>query len=109
MHPKDFFENPPLVSAGHCFVVIPFADEFEVVFSAIESALRSEALGFDCRRAKEVVGGGHVMTDVLQDMAVAEVVIADLTGKNANVFYELGIAHTVKNAGSVLLLTQTKE
>lgn len=109
MHPKDFFENSPLVSAGHCFVIMPFADPFEVVYSAIEGALRGDELGFSCRRAKEVVGGGHVMTDVLRDLATAEVVIADLTGKNANVFYELGIAHTVKHAGSVLLITQTEE
>jgi hypothetical protein len=36
-------------------------------------------------------------------------VIADLTGNNANVFYELGVAHTVRCAESVLLTTQSME
>ena len=48
------------------------------------------------------------MGNVLQELKDAEVVIADVTGGNANVFYELGIAHTVKDAKSVVLISQDK-
>src|SRR5882762_138917 len=109
MHPKTFFKHQHFVNAGHCFVIMPFADEFEAVYSAIKAALRIDELRFACHRADEVAGGGLVMTDVLRYLAMAEIVIADLTTKNANVFYELGIAHTVKDDGSVLLITQNIE
>jgi hypothetical protein len=107
MHPKDFFEKPPAVKGGHCFVVMPFASEFDKVYSAIKAALQVEGLDVIPHRADEVVGGGPVMMDVVRNLAEAELVIVDLTGKNANVFYELGIAHTVRCAESVLLITQT--
>jgi hypothetical protein len=59
-----------------------------------------------CHRADETAGGGLVMPDVLRELARAEIVIADLTGRNANIFYELGIAHATRPAESVLLITQ---
>ena len=107
MHPSDFFEDAPAVKGGQCFVVMPFARKFDEVYTAIKSALEVEELGIICHRADKVVRGGEVMKDVLHDLAEAELVIVDLTGKNANVFYELGIAHTVRCAESVLLITQT--
>jgi hypothetical protein len=109
MHPKDFFGGQHLVNAGHCFLIMPFADDFNDVHSAIKAALKVDELRFTCHRADEATGGGLVMTDVLRYLAMAEIVIADLTGKNANVFYELGIAHTVKEVSSVLLITQNIE
>lgn len=107
MHPMDFFENAPAVKGGHCFVVMPFAIELDEVYSAIKAALQVEGLDVISHRADEVVGGGPVMMDVVRNLAEAELVIVDLTRRNANVFYELGIAHTVRCAESVLLITQT--
>lgn len=46
------------------------------------------------------------MADVLRGLAEAELVIVDVTGANPNVFYELGIAHTIRCAESVWLITQ---
>jgi hypothetical protein len=60
-----------------------------------------------CRRADDFFAGGHILADILQGIREAEIVIADLSDRNPNVFYELGIAHMVKNAGEVLLLTQS--
>lgn len=107
MHPMNFFETAPRVKAGHCFVVMPFASQLDRVYAAIKDALQVEGLDVIPHRADEVVGGGPVMVDVLLNLAEAELVIVDLTGKNANVFYELGIAHAVRCAESVLLITQT--
>lgn len=44
---------------------------------------------------------GHILADILRGIREAEIVIADLSDRNPNVFYELGIAHMVKNAGEV--------
>lgn len=49
---------------------------------------------------------GPIMTQILQKMAGADVVIFDLTGGNPNVFYELGIAHLAKGSDKVILLKQ---
>ena len=107
MYPMDFFENAPAVKGGHCFVAMPFASELNEVFSAIKAALQVENLDVIPHRADEIVGGGPVMDDVLRNLAEAELVIVDVSGNNPNVFYELGIAHTVRCAQSVLLITQT--
>src|SRR5205807_5884923 len=109
-YPKAFFatdnehERP-----GTCFVLMPFATGFDTTYDAILDAMESADLVFRCRRADELFGGHEIMEGVLQEIARAEVVIADLTGRNPNVFYELGIAHMLKDADRVLLLTQRLE
>jgi hypothetical protein len=113
LHPKAFFKDffrrdLPLPNAGYCFVAMPFKNKFVGVWSAIQETLESRELGFHCYRADEDQRGGLVMGKVLQELKDAEVVIADVTGGNANVFYELGIAHTVKDAKSVVLISQDK-
>jgi hypothetical protein len=105
MHPSDFFENTPTAKGGRCFVAMPFSVGFEKeVYGAISSALKE--FDITCYRADEVIRGGEVMTDVLSGLAEAELVIVDVTGSNPNVFYELGIAHTIRCAESVWIITQ---
>jgi hypothetical protein len=105
MHPSEFFENTPAVVGGRCFVAMPFSVGFsKEVYGAICSALKE--FDITCYRADEVIRGGEVMTDVLSGLAEAELVIVDLTDSNPNVFYELGIAHTIRCAASVWLITQ---
>ena len=101
----NFFENTHPIKRKQCFVVMPYASEHNVVFSAIEAALKVD---FDTipHLAEEIVAGDCVMEDVLLNLADADLVIADISGNNANVFYELGIAHIVRSAQPVLLITQ---
>ena len=56
-----------------------------------------------CLRADDL-SGQDVMVDIYENIAKAAVVIADITSRNANVFYELGIAHSLGKR--VILLTQ---
>src|SRR5439155_20198182 len=57
-----------------------------------------------CSRADDLPIGRSILERILTGIRSAELIIADLTGKNANVFYELGLAHT--QTKNVLLLTQ---
>jgi hypothetical protein len=47
------------------------------------------------------------MEDILRGIMASEYVVADLTGKNPNVFYELGIAHSSKAASKVVIISQS--
>lgn len=60
-----------------------------------------------CTRADDLRIGKPILARILHGIGMAELVIADLTGRNANVYYELGLAHT--RTKNVLLLTQTME
>ncbi len=78
-------------------------DEWTGIFeNMIKPAVTGSRLGFDCEQAKPRTGA--FIRDILEGLNSADVVIADLTDKNPNVFYELGIRHTLKNR--TILITQ---
>ena len=85
---------------------MPFNKKLTEIFEKICEAVESDELNFTCLRAKDLSGGGYILDDILKGIEGSEVVIADLTGNNPNVFYELGIAHTRKDVEKVILLTQ---
>jgi sigma54-dependent transcription regulator len=94
-----------VVQHDYCFVLMPFAEErdLQVIYS---DHLRPvvERCGLRCERADDIYDISGVMQSVWEGINKARVVIADLTGRNANVFYELGIAHTLGKP--VIMLTQ---
>lgn len=74
------------------FVIMPFAASFTAVYQhIIKPAV--ENCGIDCIRADEE-SQGHIHSQMLDRIYQSLVVIADITGLNANVFYELGVAHS---------------
>lgn len=74
-------------------VMSPFAPQFEPVFEAIAGA--ASAAGFRAQRAKDIWQHTAVIQDVFSLIFRAHIVVCDFTGKNPNVFYEAGIAHTL--------------
>jgi hypothetical protein len=88
------------------FVLMPFASEFDEVYKQV---IRQPliAAGFEVSRADEVQGARSIMQDVMSGIHSADLIIADLTGGNTNVFYELGIAHALGK--NVVLITQDLE
>lgn len=73
-------------------VMMPFAG-FDSVYAAIKGAV--ESLGLRCHRADDIWENHHIMDDVISLIWRSRVVVADLTGRNPNVFYETGIAHSL--------------
>lgn len=88
--------GPPLA-----FIVIPFADDFDDVY---EKLIRQPlvALGFEVRRADSLVHQRSVLQDVVVGIVDADLVIADVTGLNGNVMYELGLAHALGKATVII-------
>jgi len=96
------FPTEQLVDPGLVAVMMPFGPGFEPVYDAIKEGV--EAAGMRCLRADDIWERDHIMDDVLSLIWRARVVVSDLSGKNPNVFYETGIAHTLGR--DVILVTQ---
>lgn len=91
--------EPKLVS-----VMMPFAAEFGVVFEAIKAAATGADL--QCRRADDIWENASIIQDVVSLIDRSRIVVCDCTGRNPNVFYEVGIAHTLGR--EVILLAQNE-
>lgn len=106
VYPKDYFQQAnKKVQRASCFVLMPFADKFREVYDSIKESLESEELNIECNRADEF-HQPHIIETILKRIVHSEYVIADLTESNANVFYELGLVHSVKDMEKVIILTQ---
>ncbi|MGZ8876001.1 MAG: toll/interleukin-1 receptor domain-containing protein, partial [Halobacteriota archaeon] len=91
-----------------CFVAMPFGSaELNDIYEYFVKPSIEEACGLTCERGDDVFGSNAIMEDIRQAIGRARIVLADLTGRNPNVFYEVGIAHTLDI--DVLLLSQSME
>jgi hypothetical protein len=78
-----------------CFVMMPFGAWFDRYYLDIYAPAIKEA-GFEPVRADELFTTGSVVEQIWEQIQKSKVLLADLSGKNANVFYELGLAHAAK-------------
>lgn len=100
--PTIFKLSDDPIDAKLVTVMMPFDAGFNGVFSALQSAV--SATNMRCLRADDIWDDDVIIQDVVKLIGTARVVICDLTGKNANVFYEAGIAHTLGQ--DVILIAQ---
>lgn len=91
--------EPALVS-----VMMPFDAGFNDVYAAIQLAAGSS--GLRCRRADDIWENPAIIQDVVSLIDRSRVVVCDCTGRNPNVFYEAGIAHTLGR--EVILITESE-
>jgi hypothetical protein len=75
-----------------CFVMMPFGQWMDTYYREIFVPAIKEA-GLEPVRADELFSTGSVIEQIWEQISRAKVLLADLTGKNANVFYELGLSH----------------
>ena len=94
------------------FVAMPFGTKldpsgrFSIDFDDVyERAIRPAAseAAVEIIRADEERGGGIIHKPMYARLLLAEIVIADLTFANANVFYELGIRHAARPRSTILI------
>jgi len=79
----------------------PVIDFNRVYDEYIRPAL--EMAGFEPFRADKEVRAGDIITDMFQELLVADLVVADLTLDNPNVWYELGVRHALRARGVVIV------
>lgn len=91
--------EPTLASA-----MMPFDARFNAVYDSIRQA--ADNVNLRCRRADDIWENAQIIQDVVALIDRSRVVVCDCTGRNPNVFYEAGIAHTLGR--EVILITQSE-
>ncbi|RJQ39101.1 MAG: hypothetical protein C4555_03885 [Dehalococcoidia bacterium] len=88
------------------FVLIPFEKKFEDIYKfGIKGAAND--VGAYAERLDEQIFTEGMLDRIFNQISKADVVVADMTGRNPNVFYEVGYAHALGKI--VLLLTQNSD
>ena len=83
---------------------MPFGKEFDDVYLGFIEPVLEEA-GFTVGRADNIESQQNILRDIVEKIDQSTLIIADLTGANPNVFYELGLAHAIRRP--VILITQS--
>ncbi|HKQ08159.1 MAG TPA: hypothetical protein VJ464_23740 [Blastocatellia bacterium] len=103
-HSAAPFLGPPAsaISANQCFIIMPYSQEWSI---GVETILREvcKDAGFEFLIAKEMEGR-FVPYDIWKGITGSALMIADLTGANANVAYEVGLADALGR--EVILICQ---
>jgi|SRR6266853_3082947 len=88
-----------------CFVVMPFRADLNFFYLYLRRHLH-EKHGLRVERGDHKILTVPILEKIREQILEAKVLIADITGRNPNVFYELGLAHALEKP--VILLTQDK-
>jgi hypothetical protein len=88
------------------FAIMPFAEEFRTIYDGALAPAAKRAK-MSCGRGDDSFGAHYVIDDIWTSILGAQYVIADCTNGNSNVFYELGIAHTLGK--TTMIITQDRK
>jgi hypothetical protein len=95
-----------IVKENHCFYLCPFQEPFNIIYrDHIVPAF--ESVGFSIERADQIFGVEPIIDDIWEAINTSTIVAADVTGRNPNVMYEIGMAHTIGKP--VIIITQSMD
>lgn len=90
----DIFKQSIAVDENYVFVLMPFEKPFEDLYKdIINPVVTSE--GFQCEIADQPTNNA-IIQDIIESISKSRFIIADISGYNENVMYELGIAHALQ-------------
>jgi hypothetical protein len=104
IYPKEYIIEQSEIESDSAFLIMPFNDNFTQIHGVITSVCKD--LSVRCKRADDIFASNPIMTNILQGIISSEIIIADITEKNPNVYYELGIAHTCRDKEAIIIITQ---
>ena len=107
IYPKQFRNLKIPVEKNTCFFLMPFHSDFDLVYGTIKKELND--FGLICNRVDEIGGSTPIINKIITQIISSQYIVVDLSRYNPNVFYELGIAHTFKDARNILLIKQKED
>ena len=99
----EFKKERVNIDKNLCFILMPFNDKLNPIYEKIIKPVLTE-LKIKGLRADEIFISRPIIEDVWNNIRKSKFLIADLTERNANVFYELGLAHALNK--EVILMCQ---
>ncbi len=112
LKPGELVFGKPLTTRqfqSDIFVIMPFATELDPVYRGVIKPLMAD-MQLRCVRGDEFASQrGSIIEEVWAALNNCRLVIADISGGNDNVFYELGIAHTLNKPAIILTQAETPE
>lgn len=90
-----------MFSKPKVFVITPFNDDFLALYEELKRVFGEN---YEFNNAGDLDNQQNILQDIVEGIHQAQVIIADVTGLNANVFYELGLAHAMNK--KVIIITQ---
>lgn len=99
----EFKQSTVKVNEKLCFIIMPYTDKLNPIYENIIKPVIND-LKLECLRADEISRSKPIIEDIWNNIKKARFIIADLTDRNPNVFYELGLAHALNK--EVIMLTQ---
>ena len=97
---------------SYAFIIRPFGIKKGIDFDKVESQLIDPvltALDIEGRTTGDSLKQGNIRTEMFQRLLTADVVIVDISIGNANVYYELGIRHALRNKRTFMIRCEGKE
>jgi len=85
-----------------CFVIAPIGEEGSKIRERSDQVLKyiiepsAEECGYETKRADKISEAGIITSQIIEHLIHDDLVIADLTGENPNVYYELAVRHMLK-------------
>ena len=98
---KNYSHKKPL-DKNLVSVMMPFNADFDNVLDSIKKVCSN--IGLSCKRVDDIWINEIIIDDIVELINCSLIVISDFSGKNPNVFYETGIAHTLDK--NVIPITQ---
>ena len=104
----SFFKNLDIdtdivVNKKLIFVLTPFNEKYDKTYEVIKKTCNRA--GFECRRGDEERVSGQILRHIMNEILRARIVIANISGRNPNVMYELGICQVIGKP--VLLISES--
>lgn len=95
-----------------CFVIMPFGEkqdvngemvDFDKVYKYIIKKVVQDKLKLKVTRSDEIQKAGSIHKDMIEHICKDDVAVVDITSLNPNVFYELGVRHSLRPSVTVLI------
>lgn len=104
-YPKQINKFRLNVYENQCFFAMPFSEQYTNLYDTL--VLYLENSGYKCIRVDNNLSASvPIINLILNGIATSQYVIVDISEVNANVFYELGITHTVKDFENVFIIKE---